>query len=54
MQAALESGQLNRVSEMLGITPSGNAPLEDNKGSSEESNDDNNLSSDIWDDLYYE
>lgn len=52
MQAALESGQLNRVSEMLGITPSDES-LEDGKGSSE-SNDGNNLSSDDWDDLYYE
>ena len=52
MQAALESGQLNRVSEMLGITPSDES-LEDGKGSSK-GNDDNNLSSDDWDDLYYE
>ncbi|KAL7498415.1 hypothetical protein ACHAWT_007352 [Skeletonema menzelii] len=51
MQAALESGQLNRVSEMLGITPSDES-LEDGKGSSE--SDGNNLSSDDWDDLYYD
>jgi len=54
MQAALESGQLNRVSEMLGITPSVDESLEDGKGSSEGNNDGNNLSSDDWDDLYYE
>jgi len=54
MQAALESGQLNRVSEMLGITPSVDESLEDGKGSSEGNNDGNNLSSDDWDDLYYD
>ena len=52
MQAALESGQLNRVSEMLGITPSDES-LEDGKVPSE-GNDGNSLSSDDWDDLYYE
>lgn len=52
MQAALESGQLNRVSEMLGISPSDNESLEDGKGSSK--GDDNTFSSDDWDDLYYE
>lgn len=54
MQAALESGQLNRVSEMLGITPSGNESLEDSKRSSEGNGDGNRFSSDDWDDLYYE
>lgn len=52
MQAALESGQLNRVSDMLGITPSDNESLEDSKGSSE--GNDDGFSSDDWDDLYYE
>jgi hypothetical protein len=53
MQAALEAGQLNRVSEMLGITPTVDDSLEENKGSSK-GNDGSNLSSDDWDDFYYE
>ena len=53
MQAALEAGQLNRVSEMLGITPSLHESLEDTKDSSSDS-DDNKLSSDEWDDLFYD
>lgn len=44
MQAALEAGQLNRVSEMLGISGD----------SIEGSNDSSNFSSDDWDDLYYD
>ncbi len=51
MQAALESGQLNRVSEMLGISPSDDESLEDGKKSSDGNS---NFSSDDWDDLYYE
>ena len=54
MQAALESGQLNRVSEMLGVSPSDDVSLEDVKGSSEGNDGDKKLKSDDWDDFYYE
>mmetsp|Transcript_22142 Transcript_22142/g.53653 ORF Transcript_22142/g.53653 Transcript_22142/m.53653 type:complete len:794 (-) Transcript_22142:1127-3508(-) len=59
MQAALESGQLNRVSDMLGISPS-DIVTEDKAASSEtnDSDDDNNPNREYdgndWDDLYYD
>jgi hypothetical protein len=54
MQAALEAGQLNRVSEMLGITPSVDDSLERNKGPPKGRKNGSNMSSDDWDDFYYE
>ena len=61
MQAALEAGQLNRVSDMLGISPT-DMVQEDKKGASSEADggsDNNNLyqekdGKDDWDDLYYD
>mmetsp|Transcript_22190 Transcript_22190/g.46805 ORF Transcript_22190/g.46805 Transcript_22190/m.46805 type:complete len:790 (+) Transcript_22190:100-2469(+) len=59
MQAALEAGQLNRVSDMLGISPSDIVAEE--KGSSLEDNNDNDddkpyreYDGNDWDDLYYD
>ena len=62
MQAALESGQLNRVSDMLGISPSDivsedkSASVEKDGDSSD--NDDGSPYRDYdgndWDDLYYD
>jgi hypothetical protein len=55
MQAALEAGQLNRVSQMLGITPSLTESLDDDDKKSSTSSDDNkNFRSDEWDDLFYD
>ena len=55
MQAALEAGQLNRVSDMLGITPALTESLDDDDKKSSTSSDDNkNFRSDEWDDLFYD
>lgn len=53
MQAALEAGQLNRVSDLLGLTPSLTESVDDDKKSSS-SEDNKNFSSDEWDDLFYD
>ena len=65
MQAALEAGQLNRVSDMLGIAPADIVEGDDTIVYStdtdtvgKEDNDDNNKNSpreyNDWDDLYYD
>jgi len=59
MQAALDAGQLNRVSDMLGISPS-DMVSEDKAASSETDDDDDNgnqngeYDGNDWDDLYYD
>ena len=67
MQAALESGQLNRVSDMLGISPSEIVVSEDKTASSESDDkskdekdnphkefDGSDWDGSDWDDLYYD
>ena len=59
MQAALEAGQLNRVSDMLGISPFDIVPEDktaNTDDSSEENtnNDDKPYDGNDWDDLYYD
>lgn len=59
MQAALESGQLNRVSDMLGISPS-DIVSEDKSSSLEKKEDDDDdkpfkeYDGNDWDDLFYD
>lgn len=65
MQAALEAGQLNRVSDMLGISPSdivsGDMATGDIASAEKEEDDGNNKpyygdfdGTDDWDDFYYD
>ncbi len=63
MQAALEAGQLNRVSEMLGIPPTSLAESvggntlgvsEDDEGSLDKKNPTEGKDPNDWDDLYYD
>lgn len=57
MQAALDAGQLNRVSDMLGISPT-DIVAEDEAASSETSDDNDKKTGEHdgndWDDLYYD
>lgn len=57
MQAALDAGQLTRVSEMLGISPNSIAesmgmPSSDSSEEDKKDSDTNDISD--WDDLYYD
>lgn len=57
MQAALDAGQLTRVSEMLGISPNSIAesmgmPSSDSSEEDKNDSDTNDISD--WDDLYYD
>ncbi|KAL7532379.1 hypothetical protein ACHAXR_005688, partial [Thalassiosira sp. AJA248-18] len=59
MQAALESGQLNQVSDMLGISPSDIVPEDkaappEEDGSSDVDNPGGEYDGNDWDDLYYD
>lgn len=59
MQAALDAGQLTRVSEMLGISPNSIAesigvPSSDSSDDLDKNDSDTSDDSNDWDDIYYD